>query len=236
MRIESPNSKARVPNPAVVSAALCGLHDMAQPLTVLQGSLELALMQVQSADEYRQWLEFALEQAGRLASNLEYVQQVVRLQHPPGDVEVFPISAPIKASLQELHGIFAERQLAVTVLQRSEREEVAASSSRVHEILRLLFSGLCSLLPQCGQIVLELRHAAAGVSLQFRVADDSGQPIELEINNLVPSSLKLAQAAVASAAGEMTLGLKPLRIDVCLPSPKSSIRPRRVRKGDPVHV
>lgn len=50
---------------------------MAQPLTVLQGTLELALMQLPSADESRQWLETALEQACRLASDLAQVQKLV---------------------------------------------------------------------------------------------------------------------------------------------------------------
>jgi len=236
MRTESQNNQAHAPNPAVVSAALRGLHDMAQPLTVLQGSLELALMQVQSIDEYRQWLEFALEQAGRLASNLEYVQQVVRLQHPPGDVEIFPVSAPIRASLQELQSSFAERQAVVTVIRRGEREELAASFSRVHEILRLMFSGLCSLLPQCGQIILEIDSAPTGVVLQFRVADERGQAIELQSNASIPSCLKLAQAAVASASGEMTIAVKPLRAEIFLPSPKSENSHKKVRKGTPLHV
>ena len=64
-------------SPTVVGGVRRGLHQMAQPLTVLQGTLELALMQLPRADESRQWLEAALEQACRLASDLEQVQKLV---------------------------------------------------------------------------------------------------------------------------------------------------------------
>ena len=50
-------------SPAFLSAVS---HEMAQPLTVLRGSLELALEKEWSAEERRSWLEQALEQADRL--------------------------------------------------------------------------------------------------------------------------------------------------------------------------
>src|ERR1700690_4377062 len=99
MSIQSRNNSVEG-HPVVIGAALRGLHDMAQPLTVLQGSLELALMQGQTPEEYRQWLGFALEQAGRRASDLEYVQQVVRLQQPAEDVAAFTISVLMRTVLQ----------------------------------------------------------------------------------------------------------------------------------------
>jgi hypothetical protein len=64
-------------SPVIVGGVSRGLHQMAQPLTVLQGTLELALMQLPTADESRQWLEAALEQACRLASDLAQVQKLV---------------------------------------------------------------------------------------------------------------------------------------------------------------
>jgi hypothetical protein len=69
--------KKETPPPPMVGGVLRGLHQMAQPLTVLQGTLEMALMRLPSADESRPWLEVALEQACRLASDLEHVQKLV---------------------------------------------------------------------------------------------------------------------------------------------------------------
>jgi hypothetical protein len=69
--------KKKTAPPFMVGGVLHGLHQMAQPLTVLQGTLEMALMQLPTADESRQWVEVALEQACRLASDLEHVQKLV---------------------------------------------------------------------------------------------------------------------------------------------------------------
>jgi signal transduction histidine kinase len=47
------------------------IHQLSQPVTALQGSLEVALLRRQSGIEYKKALEAALEQANRLAKILE---------------------------------------------------------------------------------------------------------------------------------------------------------------------
>ena len=43
------------------------LHDATQPLTVLQGLLELALIKSQTVEDYRQSVELALKESARVA-------------------------------------------------------------------------------------------------------------------------------------------------------------------------
>jgi hypothetical protein len=223
-------------HPAVKAATLRGLHDMAQPLTVLHGSLELALMQVQTADEYRQWLEFALEQAERLVSNLEYVQQLVHLQRPARDLETFPVPALVNAVRKELQSIFAGRDIQAVVIRRGQHFGVRASYRAVQEALRLIFSSLGSV-EKCRRVVVEIDDCTSTVQVQFIITDECGQPPASENTTSPCLDLQLAQTIVASTSGEMTLSFNPLAVRICLPSARIKTPTRKMRKkGDSIHV
>jgi hypothetical protein len=52
------------------------LHQAAQPLTVLQGVLELALIKSETVEEYRQSIETALLQTGRIVDCLNQIRML----------------------------------------------------------------------------------------------------------------------------------------------------------------
>jgi len=56
-----------------------GLHQAAQPLTLLQGLLELALMGTHSEEDYRLAMKRALDAAQRAAASFNSVREMVRL-------------------------------------------------------------------------------------------------------------------------------------------------------------
>ncbi len=55
-----------------------GLHQAAQPLTVLQGCLELALEGPPTADHYRRSIHQALSESRRLAACFDRVREMVQ--------------------------------------------------------------------------------------------------------------------------------------------------------------
>jgi len=72
------NSEANTaPRSALVELVLHELHAMAQPLTVLRGTLELALLEAQTLDQYRQSIESALLEAGRAALCLNHTREMI---------------------------------------------------------------------------------------------------------------------------------------------------------------
>lgn len=60
------------------------LHQAAQPLTVLQGCLELALTQPHTAEEYKDSIERALDESRRVAACFDRIRELVRTppNHP----------------------------------------------------------------------------------------------------------------------------------------------------------
>lgn len=70
--------KAQSTNSATedVKKILHALHQTAQPLTVLQGVLELSLITAETIQDYRQSIETALLQTGRLMDCLNEIRML----------------------------------------------------------------------------------------------------------------------------------------------------------------
>jgi signal transduction histidine kinase len=65
------------------------LHRTAQPLTVLQGVLELALLSSHTTEEYRDIIQQALQQSLRISGCFDDVRALLHLQESRPDVTSF---------------------------------------------------------------------------------------------------------------------------------------------------
>ena len=90
------NSQERLFDPnrcEVMEAVAQGLHQMAQPMTVLQGVLELGLIEPCSAEEYQRTLQRAMDQWQRVAASIDAIRQLVHVRACPHSVEDHPATA-----------------------------------------------------------------------------------------------------------------------------------------------
>jgi len=76
-------------------------HKLSQPLTSLQGTVEVALMGEMDVKEYRRILEISLQEALRVAETLEALRDIVEMER--AGIQVQPISwtAVIEKALEE---------------------------------------------------------------------------------------------------------------------------------------
>jgi signal transduction histidine kinase len=65
------------------------LHRTAQPITVLQGALELALLSSHTTEEYRDIIQQALEQSLRISGCFDDVRALLHLHESTPDVTNF---------------------------------------------------------------------------------------------------------------------------------------------------
>jgi signal transduction histidine kinase len=79
-----------------------GLHQVAQPITVLQGTLELALLTASTVEEYRHAIEQSLEELQRATDCFNRVRTLVNLHPPAPDVATFAASSMVKAILMNM--------------------------------------------------------------------------------------------------------------------------------------
>jgi len=66
------------------------LHETAQPLAVLQGILELALLNACTADDYREVCIHALDELERTMRHFDHIRNVLRAQRPASQGTTYP--------------------------------------------------------------------------------------------------------------------------------------------------
>ena len=74
-------------NQAMSGAVAHALHQTTQPLTVLQGVLELALLTATTVDEYKHALERSLQETRRVTDCFEHLRAVAQLHQPAQRIE-----------------------------------------------------------------------------------------------------------------------------------------------------
>jgi signal transduction histidine kinase len=69
-------------NREIASAVSRELHQTAQPLTVLQGLLELSLLKSGTIEEYRNSLERAINELQRVMAGFDHVRELIHSTQP----------------------------------------------------------------------------------------------------------------------------------------------------------
>jgi len=70
----------------IAGAVSRGLHQATQPLTVLQGMLELALLNASSVEEYKRTIERSLDELQRVVDCFERLRTVIGMHQPASTI------------------------------------------------------------------------------------------------------------------------------------------------------
>lgn len=203
-------------HPAIAKATSRGIHDTAQPLTVLQGLLELTLEQAKTVDDYRESLTLALSEIARVTACFENVRQLVRLQQPAPDVCNFSI-------LQTVRDVLNEMPTANVSFTSGPEDMVHASQSRVRQGLSVLIAAIAS--NSAGNVKVCIEPQAQMIAIRIEMLGDT---------DALASNLEIAALIVASAGGE--LRLSETVGSVLLVLPKAVIDHPIDKKGTLNHV
>jgi light-regulated signal transduction histidine kinase (bacteriophytochrome) len=208
-------------HPALAKATSRGLHDTAQPLTVLQGLLEFTLMQAQTVQEYRESLTTALAEMSRLTACFENVRQLVRLQQPAADICDFSLREAAQTVADQFRS--AGREVEISAESNSQCW-VRASQSRFGQALSLLISSVALSVTDRLRISIEEWHSDE-VTVRIRTAQIDGS---LSLN------LEMARLVAASAGGELRSSETPVSLLLVLP--KATKDQSADKKGTLNHV
>src|ERR1039458_4990320 len=79
-----------------------GLHDMAQSLSIAQGSLELALLTpTTTVEQYKDLAKEMLEQVSRIAEAMRFASQLTRFQQAASDVADVSLDAVLEEAIAD---------------------------------------------------------------------------------------------------------------------------------------
>jgi len=71
------------------------LHQTTQPLTALQGILELALLTATTVDEYKDVIEQSLEELRRVTDCFGHLRTLIRPHQPAKDITTLAVSSMV---------------------------------------------------------------------------------------------------------------------------------------------
>ena len=89
-------------NLEIASAVSQELHQTAQPLTVLQGLLELSLLKSGTIEEYRSSLERAMDELRRVVAGFDHVRELVRSNQPSSQLQSVAAPPPTERTAQHV--------------------------------------------------------------------------------------------------------------------------------------
>jgi len=211
----SPKSSARgsevLVDQEISDSLSLGLHQTTQPLTILQGTLELALLNARTVDEYKSAIERSLEELHRVTECFEHLRTINQLHQPVSDVTTFAVLPMVKAVLSSLKGRSVAAGVEFTVQSKvSDRKEageerVRLSPGRISAALRIAISELLPLLERGTKAVVFMEAGTRDVLIQVNASHKV--PQSTQTTDRVPkpatSRQKVAQDLAASAGGEL---------------------------------
>ena len=207
-----PRNSASQPN--FLTRLSANLHELAQPLSIIQASLELALLSPITLEQYQDVTRGVLHDLQRSVECLQFVACLTRFQQPAKDVQEIALGAVLEGVISDLQCTLEAAELQV-LFSRPERDPaIRISAAR----LRQLFFYVLQAAQDCGQpgdlIQIEVRERAGHVVLlleQSKTAEPAGSAGPLAHDAGV-KALALAEAIVSSAGGEFSVATHPLRV------------------------
>ena len=187
-----------------------GLHQAAQPLTALQGWLELALVGSHTEDEYKASIRQAMEESRRVLACFNRVREMARRPHSASTSPGFAASAVVRAVLERFGSDFDAAGVEIAFHPLPEGAEVddlvRGSESRVSTALSLILSSSFPFLESGDQLEVSIHShpECVDICVLARKHNSSAEASQEElIWRIAP--LELAQSVVVSTGGSVTL-------------------------------
>ena len=191
-------------------------HDLSQPLTALQCSLELALLNDPTLEELRQSVEAALQNAERLAQRLVLLRQLSDAEDPGDTSAPLALDRLLHQLREDVLPLFESAAQTVEVI--CDPVQVYASETRLVRGFFYLLEFLLRRYPQSGvlrlrakrcedEIFIEVARAAAGMAV-----DTPGDSLVADYS----AQLEIARRTFQAVGGNLEWRSLPGHPDSCL--------------------
>jgi hypothetical protein len=191
------------------------MHQMAQPLSTIQASLEMALLSPTTAPEYKEIAENVLAQLRSAVDSMQFAARLSRFQQPALDIRDVCLSDALLEVVSSLQRSLDTAQVKL-VFSRPQREPlISASPTRLRQMLFYVVQALQAH-SQPGDVAKIETESTSG-HLRLRVqhlAARTGEivrPISPQ-DQITDRALALAEAIVTSGGGEFSVSTSPLLI------------------------
>ncbi len=211
------------PSQKLVRELSASLHELAQPLSIIQSSLELAIARQMTVPEYREMAENALQQMSSVLDSMHFLTQLVRVQQPANDTIKVKLSEAVHGALQEMNRTLEAAKITPSLLPQ---EEVAIyiSKGRLKQMLFSVFQAAAKFSPPGSVLHIVIQRNAQRMELRIHSVKDGNAPAggpeahgEARIR-----TFSLADAIVSSAGGDFVASASPFCIFADFPIMETS--------------
>jgi len=208
------------------------MHEMAQPLSTIQASLELALLSPTTAEQYRGLAEDVLVNVQRAVDSMQFAARLARFQQPASDVQNILLSGAVDEVISDLQCTLDSAQIQLLLVRFELEPLIRISAARLRQMLFYVLQAaqVCS---QPGDLVeIEIKGELPGylsLRIELRPGEKQAEPGRIAQIEAADKGLALACAIANSAWANFTVRKSPFLIVVDFPS-RSERKARATRK------
>jgi hypothetical protein len=183
------------------------MHQMAQPISIIQASLELALLSPTSAEQYQEIATGLLQELQRAVECIQFTACLARFQQRASDVQKVSLSATLQDVISDLRRTFEAGQLHLLVFRSESEPLIRTSQTRLRQMFFYVLQAVQAS-SQPGDLVhIEIQEVLGHLTLRVkhdRSASDRADCAYPAVDDMVHRALALAEAIGSSAGGELS--------------------------------
>jgi hypothetical protein len=196
-----------------------GFHQMAQPLSIIQASMELALLRKTTGEAFGEAAQSVLDQVARAVETLRFTSQLVRYQQPASDEANLLLSDVLHEVVEDLSRTLSTAHIKLALDHSGCEREIQFSRTRLRQLFFYILQAVQHLSQPGDVIHISLQAHAGNIKLRIFQSPERTTAIAPKTSDesFATRSLALAEAIVAGAGAEFQLNLSPLLIVVDFP-------------------
>lgn len=219
MRNDRPSSQSQE---KFIRALSESLHRMAQPLSIVQATLELTLLKPATAKEYRGIIKAVLEQLRRTFEPMQFAGQLTRFQQPAADVTEVLLSHTVEEVIASLHRTLESAQIGVLFSRPGRELPVRISPTRLRQMVFYVLQAVQSFSQPGDAMHVAVKAHAGRLGLSIQLSP--GERPEASAGEVrAAQALALADAVATNAGGEFSVTVNPLRIVADFPTTRARV-------------
>ena len=191
------------------------LHCLAQPLSIIQASMELALLNPTTVEQYREVAESALHEVARATEAMRFAGQLTRFSQPAKDVVDVLLSVEVAGVLADLHRTLESAGIRVFFEAPEHEPAVSFSATRLRQLLFYLVQAVRDLSEDGDVVRFEVERRGDEVGLKISRVSESMRDNCVEMtsrDSQANRALALADTIVSSEGGDFVFTTHPLSV------------------------
>jgi len=191
------------------------MHQMAQPLSTIQASLELAVMSPTTAAEYKEIAENILAQLRCAVDSMQFAARLSRFQRPAIDVRDVSLSAALHEVISSLQRTLDTAEVKLLVRSPEHEPLISASPTRLRQMLFYVLQAVQHYSQPGDLAKIETDGTSGHLRLRIQhVAVKTGRivhPLSPQ-DEITDRAIALADAILTSGGGVFSFSTSPLLI------------------------